>query len=215
MKSRTCTLAASVIAAAVAFPIAIAPAAGAAPYTVPDDVNVAFELEYAQAELARKQQAYDAALAELRTAQANVRPDAAGGDVAKLEAELAEAKASYDRLKAELDAESQQLAEKMERQRARGAALEAAGDTAALEQFRVEWRALGDEVRGLRASYKQLNFGTGSRIGRLEAQLEQAKADAAATAAVDAAQLKADRAREALEDERRWIESLTNAQQGR
>lgn len=215
MKSRTYTLAASVIAAAVAFPIAVAPAAGAAPYTVPDDVNVAFELEYAQAELARKQQAYDAALAELRTAQANVRPDAAGGDVAKLEAELAEAKASYDRLKAELDAESQQLAEKMERERARGAALEAAGDTAALEQFRVEWRELGFEVRGLRASYKQLNLGTGSRIGRLEAQLEQAKADAAATAAVDAAQLKADRAREALEDERRWIESLTNAQQGR
>ncbi len=215
MKSRTYTLAASVIAAAVAFPIAVAPAAGAAPYTVPDDVNVAFELEYAQAELARKQQAYDAALAELRTAQANVRPDAAGGDVAKLEAELAEAKSSYDRLKAELDAESQQLAEKMERERARGGALEAAGDTAALEQFRVEWRALGDEVRGLRASYKQLNFGIGSRIGRLEAQLEQAKADAAATAAVDAAQLKADRAREALEDERRWIESLTNAQHGR
>lgn len=215
MKSRTYTLAASVIATAVAFPIAVAPAAGATPYTVPDHVNIAFELEYAQGELARKQQDYDAALAELRTAQANVRPDAAGGDVAKLEAELAEAKASYDRVKAKLDAESQQLAEKMERERARGAALEAAGDTAALEQFKIEWRELGFEVRGLRAGYKQLNFGIGSRIEHLEAQLEQAKADAAAAAVVDAAQLKADRAREALEDERLWIESLTNAQQGR
>jgi len=197
--------------ALIGLPAPVAPE-GAAPYTVPGVVDVASELEYAHAELARKQEAYDAALAEVDAAQAAADPKAA-----------AEAKAKVEELKSERSAkflkdteEERRRSEAINAEKTRTSALiqerEAAGDADGLAQAQREYQAALDAEQEFNQWRRQRIEADKASYAQLQAAEEQANAQAAAVVQLGAVQAKAYAALKALVDERQWVEALTNAQ---
>ena len=184
----------------------------AAPYTVPDVVDVASELEYAYGELERKQQAYEAALGEVAAAQAEADPEAAAEAKAEVEALRAERSAKFLQ---DIDTERRR-SEEIRAELARTSALlkerEEAGDAEGYAQAEREHQAALDAEQEFNQWRMQRIEDDKQSYAALEAAEEKAKAATDAVVRLGAVQAKAYAALSALVDERLWVEALHNAQ---